>query len=45
MKSEAERQSDRMRVALREAEIEERRHPKPMTAEESDARIREILSL
>ena len=33
-----------MRMALREAEIEERHHPEPMTAEESDARMREVFS-
>ena len=42
---EAERQRDRMRMAVREAEIEERYRPEPMTSEESDARMREIFAL
>ena len=42
---EAERRRDRMRMALREAEIEEHYRPEPMTTEESDARMREIFSL
>ena len=42
---EAERQSDRVRMALREAEIEERYRPQAMSADEADERMREIFSL
>ena len=36
---------DRVYLALREAEIEERYRPEAMTADESDAKMREIFAL
>ena len=42
---EAMRNRDRIRMALREAEIEERYRPASMSAEESDARMREVFSV
>lgn len=42
---EAEQQRNRMRMALREAEIEERYRPQAMSSEESDAKMREIFEL
>ena len=41
---EEQRQRDRIRMALREAEIEERYRPEPVSAEESDERMREIFA-
>lgn len=41
---DAMNQSARVYLALREAEIEERYCPKPMTAQESDAKMREIFA-
>ena len=42
---EAKVAESRMRMALREAEIEERYRPDSMSAEESNARMRELFSL
>lgn len=41
---DAMNQSARVYLALREAEIEEKYCPKPMTARESDAKMREIFA-
>ena len=42
---EAAAQRNRMFLALREAEIEERYRPEALTAEESDARMAEIFKV
>lgn len=42
---EAERQRIRVRMALREAEIEERYRSQTMSAKESDAKMKNIFSL
>ena len=42
---EAAAQRNRMLLALREAEIEERYRPEALTAEESDARMAEIFKV
>lgn len=42
---ETQAQHNRMYLALREAEIEERYRPASMTAEESDARMTEIFKM
>ena len=42
---EAQQRRARMRMALREAEIEEKYRPEPMSAEESSARMRELFAL
>ncbi len=41
---EEQQQRTRIRMALREAEIEERYRPESVSAEESDARMREIFA-
>ena len=41
---ENERQRERVRMALREAEIEERYRPASISAEESDKRMRDIFA-
>lgn len=42
---EAQAQHNRMYLALREAEIEERYRPEPISAKESDARMAEIFKM
>lgn len=42
---EAANKNNRVYLALREAEIEEQYHPQAVTAEESDAKIKEIFAL
>ncbi len=42
---EAEQKRNRIRMALREAEIEERYRPQAISAEESNARMSEIFAL
>ncbi|MBQ9002915.1 MAG: type II toxin-antitoxin system Phd/YefM family antitoxin [Eggerthellaceae bacterium] len=42
---EAQQKRDRVQMALREAEIEEKYRPETLSAEESDTRMREIFAL
>ena len=42
---EAEQRRNRVRMALREAEIEERYRPQPLSADESNERMSQIFSL